>query len=193
MFVSEIIKRAINSAERLRRGIWARGCTPKGDLLWSKGEDDLLRSCYPDYKAAQRALRNRSRFALLHRARKLGLVPKRRFWLLYEERILKAPYRSALSIADIEALLPGRTKQEIYAKAWRLKIKRPRKSLRLTGLPLLDQIRQKAYEFKFSMNELDAETGGGRYFNNPKYYNWRKITGALTFLGGKVVPVWPTK
>lgn len=68
---------------------------------------------YPDQQAIASALVRRSRIAIQHKARSLGLVRPRRFWSEQEVKLLRSLYRTSIATVGLVALFPGRTKQQI--------------------------------------------------------------------------------
>lgn len=174
----------------LLRHIHKTGYTIAGVKVWADKEVETLRRLYPNIAALLRALPDRSLAAIKRKAGKLGLLPSRLVWTLEEKSLLPKPYKEGLAMNELLALLPGKTKKQIWAKASKMKIRRPRRPLRHTGLPLVDAIRQRAFEEGYFMTDLDSWVGYKYYFVSPKYINWRAIDTALSILGGKLVARW---
>ena len=103
------------------------------------------------------------------------------------------PYKAGDPIDEIVVKLGNRTKRQIYSKASHLKIKRPRRAPKLSGMDIVDMIRRRAFDKNYTMEDLDEWTGSNRYFVAPQTYNWRAIRKALEVLGGRIVPIWPTQ
>lgn len=167
------------------------GCTIAGDPVWTEAEIAALRSAHPDFSAATAALSRRSPVAISHKARQLGLCSPRRVWTEDEGIRLRRPYVSGISIAEIALMFPDKSRRQIWHKAHHLGYRRPRRAPRLTGMPLVDSIRQRAFEYRVSMTDLDAFVGHKYYFVSPRYVNWRALQKAMQILGGRPVVYWP--
>lgn len=190
MHLSWASKRGFNGRSAIRRHIALTGRTIAGDPVWTIEEFDVLRRLYPDRQAIASALTRRTKIAIHHKARSLGLVTPRRFWSEQEVKLLRTLYRMSVATAELVSLFPGRTKQQIWRKADRLRIQRPRRPLRMTGLPLVDSIRQLAFAQGHSMTEMDVWTGAKGYFRSPRYCNWRVLTRAVKVLDCEPTVSW---
>lgn len=191
--MSDAIKHGIRTADSFHAHVRRTGKTPAGDLVWTSEEKAILCKFYPDYGAALVHLPRRTRYAAIHQARSLGIVVTRQRWPEREARLLARSYRAGISLPDLKLMFASRTEQQIKDKVQKLKVRRPAKPPFLTGMAMVDEIRHKAHALNYEMWELDAETGGGKYFRSPRRHNWRKISAALKYLGGRVVPEWPAK
>lgn len=81
-----------------------------------------------------------------------------------------------------------RRKKEVWDKASKLRIRRPRRRPKPVDDPLVHSIRQRAFDLHIPIKELDDEAGGGTYFSRPtRKRNWRAIAKALRCLGGELV------
>jgi hypothetical protein len=184
-------KRAIDGRQVLLRHIERTGCTIAGDPVWTEVEIAGLRYTYPDRSAACAALPRRTPEAIAKKAQQLRLVTPRRVWTEDEIVRLRRPYVGGVSIAELVNMFPGKSRSQIWKKAQHLRYRRPRRPPNPTGMPLVDRIRQRAFECRLSMTDLDAFVGRKRYFVSPRYVNWRALQKAMEALGGRPVVYWP--
>ena len=77
MHFSRASKRGFNGRIAILRHIALTGRTIAGDPVWSTGELAALRLHYPDKQAIASALVRRSKIAIQHKARSLGLRARR--------------------------------------------------------------------------------------------------------------------
>jgi hypothetical protein len=61
-------------------------------------------------------------------------------------------------------MFDGKTPKQIWSKASHMRYRRPRCPPKLTGHPLIDSLRRRAYDLRITMAELDAFVGRKRYF-----------------------------
>jgi hypothetical protein len=91
-------------------------------------------------------------------------------------------------------LLPGGTKKDISSIAGYFGMKRPVDGYKSTGLPLIDVIRDRAFERGINMPELDRLCGSRGYFARAGWYdgsvNYDAIARAVEALGGKLYVEW---
>jgi len=139
------------------------GRTPRGHWLWTKNEDALVRELYPDYDALQKALRRRTYNALRARARTLDVVKRRHTWLGAEISRLRRMYPKAAR-QELMVFFPDVSWEAIKAMAHRVGVRRERRKLVSTGHPLIDRIRDRAFDLNISMVDLDAMAGTKKYF-----------------------------
>lgn len=99
------------------------------------------------------------------------------------------PYKAGVPIGDIVVKVGDRTKVQIYGKASHLKIRRPRKPPKQTGMRIVDLIRRRAFDQGYTMTELDSWVGR-RYFVAPTKLDPWAISRALSILGGSIIAVW---
>lgn len=185
---------APGSADRLRRAqedcVRRTGHTLRGHKAWTQEEVDALLAAYPDYEEAQRALPHRSRKALEMKIEKLGRARNRFIWTAAEVSRLKRPYTSGAPAAEMLGLLPGKTMPQVWARASRSRFRRPRRTPKPTGLPVLDAVRRRAFELNLTMRDLDAMVGSGSYFRSPRGLVWRHVGRAIQALDGDVRVFW---
>src|SRR3546814_1505946 len=119
-------------------------------------ELDLLLNLYPYRSALARSLPRRTRVAIASNARESGLVPPWRFWSNEEAAQLRRAYRTGISVDALVEMFPGRSRRQIWSKASHMRCRRPRRAPKQTGMLLVDSVRQRAFECRLSMRDLDA-------------------------------------
>ncbi len=192
MHIPKAWHRGLDGKATILRHMHKTGCTIAGQQVWTEAEHEVVRRHFPDIAAIKRRLPRRSQGAIHRRANLLRLVPPRPFWRPDEVKRLPPPYKSLMPIDEIVALFPNRSKKQIWSKASRLKVRRPKRSPKATGLAIVDLIRWRAFKLGYTMADLNEWTGFRSYWKGPRYLNWRAIEKALQILGGRIVPVWPS-
>lgn len=187
------IARGIEASDRMRRHFALTGKTRSGQLLWTEDELRLLRQLYPmPYAEIAKRLPGRTPGAIRKKAGHMGLSPKVHVWTGAEIKTLRRVYTTG-STADIKAAFPGLRMRQITAIANFYKIYRPRKPYLPTGIRVIDQIRQRAFEIGYSMRDIDELARTKQYFFSGSWrYNldYKAIGRAITALDGEVVAVW---
>lgn len=175
------------SAERLRQRMAASGRTLAGQKLWTEAEIKRLHSFYPNYRKAYAALPCRSLSAIKSKAFRLRITRSRQVWSESDLKRMKAPYRQGRPIDEIVGLLPGKTKKQIWARASHSGWHRPRTPPKIYNFKAYDQIRDRAFAFKFTMRDLAFLSATGNYFlRQPTQNNWKKIYKAVSLLNGQL-------
>lgn len=181
------------SAKRLRERIHRDGYTPRGLKVWSKDEDDVIRSCYPNYAAITEALPHRTLRACRGRARRLAVADTRPPFTAKELLIVRRLYPAGEQ-SQVLAALPGRDWTQIAKLANRHRIHRRPKSLKPTGVPVLDQIRERCRELNYTMSDLDKMIKGRGYFGGARWssghIHHRDIGRAVMVLFGEIRADW---
>ena len=163
------------------------GWTYGGDKVWTAEEIATLRRLYPDYRALETVLHDRTRRAIEHKAARLGIARRLRIWRPDEETRLRPPYVRGVPVSEILPLLNDKSAKQTWGKANHLKLKRPRRRPKSTGLPLIDEIRNRAFDLNISMRELDEIAGGKGLLRGPKRERWTAIGRAVRALDGELV------
>lgn len=190
MLLTRAQQRGMDGRDRLLDHILRTGCTIAGDPVWTDAELSLLRQHYPDRNELRAALPRRTPGAIAHKARKIGLVRRRHIWSEFEIARLRSPYVIGVPMARLTELFAGRSPKQIWSKASAMGYRRPRHRPKLTGMPLVDSVRQRAFDFRITMTDLDAFTGCKHYFVSPRYMNWAALQRAIKILGGEPVVRW---
>ncbi|MFC0220167.1 hypothetical protein ACFFJ7_17400 [Pseudochelatococcus lubricantis] len=191
MLLTKAQRRGLNGRNALLRHMVKTGCTIAGDRLWSDVEIEILRQFRPDLDALALALPERGIGAITKKAHQIGLVPSRRAWSADEVPRLRKPYVAGVPVDDLVSMFPGKTKRQIWNKAFHLGIRRPRRRPKGTGLLLVDTVRNRAFDLGLTMTDLDTYVSAGRYFVCPRCSNWRLLQKAIRELKGQVVVRWP--
>ncbi|WP_296596457.1 hypothetical protein [Phenylobacterium sp.] len=190
MQLTRSMRASLNGTAALRAKMLRTGKTPAGKWLWSEEEINLLRALHPDYRALEGALPRRTLKAMQQKAAKLGIARRVIVWRGNEVARLRRPYVNGAPVPDIGAALSGKTAPQVYAKAARKQYRRPRRRPKRVEWPLVDSVRQRAFEMNIPLCELDRETGGGRYFSRPTRLDLDRIELALPILGGAFKLRW---
>jgi hypothetical protein len=190
MILSRNQRAALAAAEAHRIFMARHGVTRAGVKLWSEEEVRLLRSLYPDYCALVAAIPGRTRKAIETKAAKLQISKSRRIWCEPEFQTMREPYQGGTPVSEIVTLLDRKSPTQVYGKAARRRVRRPRRPPKATGYPVLDAIRTRAHAMRISLRELDEDTGGGVYFVAPRRIDWKRVQRALTVLGGQAKLQW---
>lgn len=130
----------------LLRHIEKTGRTIAGDPVWTADEIADLCRTFSDRKAACLALPRRTPTAVAHKARQLGLIPPRKIWSGDEAVRLRKPYVAGVPMAELLEMFPGKTRSQIWKKAFHMGYRRPRRAPKPTGMPLVDSVRKRAFE-----------------------------------------------
>lgn len=179
--------------DRLQRANIRRGMTGR-NKLWSSEEKALIPKIYPDYRALEAALPDRSTKAIQAQAIRLGITVPRHTWTAAEHSIVRSLYPRASRDA-IMARLPGLAWSQIADHAYRSGFKRARRPYRNTGWPLLDEIRSKCRDLAYTMADLDQIAGTRRYFRGRHWRSSRlraspAVLKAVVALGGVLKADW---
>lgn len=190
MHLTEGDRRSFNGTCGLRRYFRRTGRTPRGHLIWSQDELDLLGDLWPDMASLSKALPRRTQCAMSNKARRLGLTTPRQLWQSDEKGRMVPPYKAGEPITVVVEKVQTRTKRQIYSKASHLKVRRPRRPPKPTGMRIVDLIRERAFAKGYTMLELDEWVRRKCYFRSPRDYDWRAIAAALRILGGSIAATW---
>lgn len=190
MILSKAQIRGLQGRDTLIGHIERTGRTVAGDLVWTTVELQTLRLLYPDREALATALPGRTNGAIAHKARMIGLVPPLRIWTNADATQLRNPYVAGVPVATLTEMFPGKTRKQIWRKAFAMGYRRPRRPPKPTGMPLVDSIRARAFELRITMSDLDAFVARKRYFVGPRHMDWIALQRAMTLLGGRPVVHW---
>lgn len=184
---------AIEGSAASRRQMIRKGENHRGDALWTEAEDAICRHLYPDYTAMLKVMRHRSYNALKHHCRDLKIVDERHVWTNQEVLRLRKIYATSSKMDLIEAF-PGISMHSIRAKASFLRLRKKLQPLAPTGNRLLDEVRTRRREIKYSMTDLDDMAGTGTYFQKAKWCrkppDIATIKKAVEAIGGRFTIDW---
>jgi len=156
------LARNAETARRMRR-LWRLGIVGSHLRVWTPPEDSTVRTIYPDYARLRRELPHRTYNALRGRARHCGVAKPRPQWTADEITRLRRLYPSKSHSELLEAF-PGASLERIRFKARCIGVSRSRLPFLPTGFPLIDEIRNRAFDLNLSMVELDAMAETQTYF-----------------------------
>lgn len=181
------------AGKRGRLSMELRGANPKGCPLWSDSEDAVCRKFYPAFDLIGATLQRRTYVAILHRCRKLGLSRTIMRWTAADISRLRRIYPTA-SPEELVAAFPGRKLTHIRSAAKRNHLRRRRRPYVETGDPLIDHIRQRCFDYRISMSELDRMVGSSHYFEKKGWrigwINHAAIARAVKALDGNLRIEW---
>ncbi|CAH0496457.1 hypothetical protein [Novosphingobium sp. CECT 9465] len=172
------------------RHIARTGLTLAGTAVWTSDEIAILRRHHVNREALPALLPRRTVKAIGNKLRRLGLVCARRIWNAQETAALRSPYRTGVPIDDLLTMFPGKSKRQIWGKAFAIGVRRPRRAPKPTGLALVDDVRARAFAYRLSMTDLDSFLGTHGYFVRPRHLNWSALHKAIELLGGMPELVW---
>jgi len=188
-------------AARARERIARTGLAPGGrHPIWNKKEDQILRAHFPDLKAAKRRLKRRTLGAIGARARFLNMhVGRYHQWTAAEVSRLRRIYPVSSKEQVLQAF-PGLRWQQILGKLTHCHIRKKRRPPTVTGVPVIDAIRRRAFDLRISMRELDRIVCSPGYFvrhssfrtSKSRMHRWSDayIYRAIEALGGDVLASW---
>lgn len=187
------------AALNVQRQYSAQAMAKRKTVPWTQEEVDLIHKMKPRWKEIQALMPTRS----LTRIRAIGYerdMPRKtgqRSWTAAERSLLKklidegkTPRQCMPYFPWIIAPLYLREYAKHHGFKWKRKLAR-------TGVPVVDQIRDRCLELGYSLVDLDEWCKSGRYFQHnvlhQKYINHQFVERALKILGGgKLVVQWET-
>lgn len=183
------IARGAASAERGRRLMQLRGVTPNGHPLWTPWEIGPVVELTPAYGLIFPMVERRTRPAVYSKARRLGVAPKAPPRWTENEILRLRKFYPTRSKEQVLAAFPGRSYTAVAKAASARGIYRSKGVPASTGIPLLDQVLERAARHNMSLAELDSVARTGNYFRRRR---WRTKPDtylhcvAARSLGGKL-------
>ncbi len=186
--------RGAATAQRIRAYMRRTGKTPWGQWLWTREEEQALKTLYPHYDKIQKTLKRRTLVAIRHRAGKLALTKKIHKWTAAEVSKLRRLYPVA-SRKEILATFPSLSWQQVRNCAQYNGFHRNKKPYKPTGHEILDRILERSFSLGINMADLDEIAGTKKYFQKGcwcgrKSLNAKAIQKAIVALDGKVYVKW---
>lgn len=163
--------------------------------LWTEAEDELVRQHFQNRRALEAMLPYRTAGAIKSRVRDLGLTLNMNFVAITAKdamriRQLSKTCNSYQQIAD--SLGKKVSTIRMHMKTRGIYTSKPEP--KITGFPLVDAIRQRAFQLKITLRDFDRSLGSrSRYFskaNESRKISHRQIDHAAKALGGRLVIVW---
>lgn len=189
------LARGAAAADRMRRRLATTGETMNGQPLWTQKEIETLKRLYPlmGYAKIAKRLKRRSYWAVRCKAQELGLTKKRHVWTGPEVAKLRRVFTRG-SPADIRAAFPQFSYTHLARTASNHGIIRGRQPFKETGIPVVDQIRSRAFELGYSMPDIDELAHTKRYFQAASWHgghvNHKAIARAVAALDGELRAEW---
>jgi hypothetical protein len=188
------LSRNVASSRRARKRMQREGCNMRGQKLWDDEEKAIVRKHYPDYDLIHRTLPHRTRTAIITAAAKLGIRKSIKIWTAAEISHLRKLYPAATRDEICDAF-PGATWVNIQQVARYRGFSRARQPYKPTGHPGIDQVRERCFQIRWTMADLDAAAGTKKYFQQCKWIghknpSYRKLGKAISALAGDVVASW---
>lgn len=182
------------SGERARRRMQRSGFTMSGQKLWTQTERQILLDHKGDYAAMKKLLPDRSIAAIASQCSKMNLRKTIHVWTAADISKLRRMYPKA-SEEEICAAFPHSTWVNIQQVARYRGMRRDRRvPYKITGIPALDEVRQRCFEIRWSMPDLDKAARTGNYFYRAgwigKRVNHRALGRAIEALDGVVQARW---
>lgn len=166
------------------------GQTLAGQALWSKAEAKTLCNLYPNYTSVRKVLTKRTYPAIQKKAWRLGITKPLRIWTDVELHQLRALYRSAMPVQEIARLF-DKTKKQVWNRARHSSLRRPLKPPKVAHLKPFDGVRSQAFATGLTTRDLAFLSKTDNYFlGRPSRSDWRKISKAVTMLGGDMCIMW---
>jgi len=167
--------------------------------IWTRKEVEILRKHYPNLSLLVKQLPGRTREAIKTKARKSGLARKHHVWTTTEISQLRKLFPK-LPKEELLAMFPYCSWESLYKAANYYKIYRPRFKLQWgkIGNPVIDDIRDRACDFRYSQGEvLDfadlprhrAEIFKKRGTKRGVAKLW-EVEAVVRALGGRIVIEW---
>nr|WP_278520425.1 hypothetical protein [Brucella anthropi] len=175
----------------------ARASQPrvKLNMSWTREEDDLVRAHFENRPKLRALLPHRSREAIESRVYRLGLNLEKRYFVITAKdaaRIaqLVTTCRTYQEVADVMGISMHTVRNFMKRK----RIHFTRSAPKMTGVPLVDAVRQRAFNMKLSMRDLDRSLGyRAKCFsrsNCAHLISIGQIAKAAKALGGRLEIVW---
>lgn len=186
------VARGAASAERARRQMELRGCTPNGHPLWERWEVNPLVEMHPAYPAIFPLLPRRSHAGVYSKAGRLGITKPRLPWS--DNEILRLRIYRTGTRAEILAAFPGRTWNAIAHAAQKRGHRRPKVPIEPSGNRLIDQILARAVKKNMSLADLDYFARKKGYFSRRKWRHQLDNSAnyrAVCALGGQLRAEFP--
>ncbi|TPJ11449.1 hypothetical protein FJW04_24130 [Mesorhizobium sp. B2-7-3] len=194
MYLANVSRNAAQ-AQKSRERTQFTGVTTRGRLLWPASEDEVCRRHYPDYDAMRKLLPHRTRGALKKRCGALKITNARTNWTAKENSLFRRVYRSGTT-EELIAAFPVKSLHALYERGYRLGLVRPVKPFKLTGDPLLDDLRQYCRRSNLTMLDVEKFVPSAGYFSGKGWrggwgnINYHHIVRAIHELGGTLAIHW---
>jgi hypothetical protein len=169
------------------------GFTLYGDRIWTAEELVKLRELHGTMTLTELAKRlGRSYSGVRAKGQELRLSKKRHVWTGAEIHKLRKIYTQG-SRREIAEAFPDVNIVHLTKIANNHRIYKKQRPFKSTGIPVLDEVRRRAFELGYSMVDLDAIAGTGKHFQKAYWHpspNYRAIAKAVIAMDGQLTAVW---
>lgn len=163
--------------------------------LWTEAEDELVRLHFQNRTALEAMLPYRTAGAIKSRVNRLGLTLNMSFIALTarDATRIRQLVKTCHTYKQIAGVLGKNTETVRYHMKRRgMYLAKP--DPKLTGFPLVDAIRQRAFQLKITLRDLDRSLSyRARNFSDKKQarkVSLKQIDCAVKAMGGRLVIVW---
>ncbi|MDH7793218.1 hypothetical protein [Ochrobactrum sp. AN78] len=169
-------------AELTQKRMQKNGFNDSGIKLWTEDEISLLREHRNDIDRLCALLPHRTRCAIQSQCRKKVSSRQIHSWTAKEISQLRKLYPTA-DAKEISAVFSYSSWTNIQQVARYHGFRRQRKPYKLTGFNVLDQLRAKCFEIRWSMADLDRASRTKKYFQS---MGWRRNKPSIQAVGKAV-------
>jgi hypothetical protein len=184
----------IDRSEKIRKLMKKTGRTPFGAKLWTKQEDAKIIEHYPKLPILRKLLKGRTVGAIKARASYLKVTKTHKLWTSAKVSLLRrmcigSSWQNILEEFSDFSSVQIRCCMKLHG------IKRIKPKYKSTKWPILNDIRDKAYEQNMSMADLDYLAGTKKYFQQAQWSCGNKpnpvaVAKAVLLLGGELHVKW---
>lgn len=165
----------------------------RSDNMWSYAESEILRRFWPAMDALRERMPHRTEIAIRNMAKRCGLVPDKvqHIWTAAQDKTLKRMAANGATRKEMAEVL-SLTVAHITNRLQYTKTNIAKRAPVIIGDPLVDAIRQRAFDLKISIADLDRSLGRSKIFRSAKRHppSPRQLHQAVKALGGKLVVQW---
>jgi hypothetical protein len=178
-------------------------------IPWQEWECEVIKSHWPDLPTLSGKLKKRTEWAIKTRAQHLGLTKSRNVNTAADRTRIRKLFNEGKTRAEIGRLI-GKTERQVNGVFEAMGLRVGKRPPALIGIPIIDDVRQRAYAMGITLAELDYEiksrgvVGKGTHsiftkknmklkHRNGKawvYIDWRQVQAAADVLGGTLRIDW---
>lgn len=173
----------------------ANGPRVKVRMNWTPEEDDLVRTHFQDRRKLEAMLPHRTASAIKTRVRELQLTLHTRYIAITakDSALIRKLAKTCRTYEEVAATI-GLSTGTVYSHMQRYGIIIAKSAPKMTGFPLVDAVRQRAFQLKLSLSDLDRSLGYRmKHFskcNGAHKISVGQINNAAKALGGRLVILW---
>lgn len=159
---------------------------------WTLKEHEVVVSHWPDVEAIRKRLPHRTIRAIRAFAGKCNLTTGRHIWTAAEDTKLRKLAAAGYQRKEIAAEL-GLSLNQVAGRLSYARISIARKPPALSANPLVNAIRQRAFDLNITLSDLDRSLGNRRIFRQAagrQSVRHAHIERAVTALGGQLTVEW---